>query len=118
MLLTILKSKLHGATITDCEAEYEGSIAIDEGLMKASGIVAGEQVHVLNSNNHSRIITYAIPAKKGSGEIGLRGPAAHYGKPGDSVIILAYCHATPKEAAKFKPKKIFLDYKNKIKKHA
>ncbi len=116
MLITILKSKIHGATITDCKVNYEGSIAIDEDLLDAANIVLGEQVQVLNFSNNTRFTTYAIAGKRGSGEIGLRGPAAKLGKKGEMIIILTYCHIEPEKAVSFKPAKVFVNAKNKIKK--
>lgn len=113
MLISVLKSKIHMATITDTLLNYQGSIAIDPKLLKASGLIPGEKVHVLNFNNGQRFETYTISGKKG--EISLRGPAARLGKKGDQVIILAYGFIEQKQAAKFRPKIILIDNKNQIK---
>jgi len=113
MLITVLKSKLHMATITDTLLNYQGSIAVDPKLLKAAGLIPGEKVHVLNFNNGQRFETYTISGK--TGEISLRGPAAKLGKKGDRVIILAYGLIEEKQAAKFKAKIILVDKKNKIK---
>ncbi len=113
MLISILKSKIHMATVTDTLLNYEGSIAIDPVLLKAAGLLPGEKVHVLNFENGSRLETYTIIGKKG--EISLRGPAARHGKVGDRVIILAYALATPAEVKKLKPKIIHVNEKNQIK---
>ncbi len=114
MLISILKSKIHLATITSTELYYVGSIAIDKALLKASGLYPGEKVVVLNFDNGSRFETYTIEGKPG--EIGLRGPAARLGKIGQKLILLSYALLTPAEIKKFKPKIVFVDNKNKIKK--
>ncbi len=113
MLITILKSKIHMATVTATQHYYEGSIGIDKELIEASGLVAGEKVHVLNFNNSNRFQTYVIEGAKG--EISLRGPAAKLGKKGDKVIILAYGHVEQEEAKKIKPKIIFVNERNEKK---
>jgi aspartate 1-decarboxylase len=112
MLVTILKSKIHLATITDTQLRYEGSIAVDSLLLKTAGIIAGEKVQVLNFDNGERFETYTIIGKKG--EISLRGPAARLGKKGQRVILLAYGMETEKKAAKIKPKIIHVDGNNRI----
>ena len=102
MLVSVLKSKIHRATVTDADVNYVGSISIDESLMEASGIVAYERVHVWDVTNGARLETYAIPAPHGSGIIGMNGAAAHHVRPGDKVIIAAFCWTdapqTPKMA--------------------
>lgn len=113
MLITIFKSKIHMATITDTQPYYQGSIGIDKELIEAAGLVAGEKVAVLNSNNSNRFETYVIEG--GKGEISLRGPAAKLGKKGDKVVIIAYGHAEPEEARKFKPRIVLVDERNEIK---
>jgi aspartate 1-decarboxylase len=113
MLLTILKSKLHMATVTSCELYYQGSIAVDPRLLKAAGFYPNEKVAVLNFDNGQRFETYVIEGK--AGEVGLRGPAARLGKKGDRVIILSYALMTPQEAKKFKPRVILLNGKNRPK---
>jgi aspartate 1-decarboxylase len=114
MLLTILKSKLHRAVVTETDIDYVGSVTIDETLMNAVGILPFEQVHVWNLTNGSRIITYAISAPKESGIICLNGAAAHLTRVGDRIIIGAFAQMDEKEAAKFKPRIAIVTDENKI----
>lgn len=107
MLLTVLKSKIHNAFVTEANIDYIGSITIDENLMDASGIIEGEQVHVINYRNGERLITYVITGPRGSGVICMNGPAALRIGKGDKVIVLAYASMTPEEAKSFKPMVIF-----------
>lgn len=115
MLIQFCKSKLAHGRITEAQLYYEGSITIDEKLMKAAEIVPGEKVEVLNINNGSRLETYAIAGRAGSGQICLNGPAARLGFAGDQVIILSYGLIEAKEAKKYKTKTVYLDENNKIK---
>lgn len=115
MLIGFCKSKIGHATITDASLHYEGSITIDETLLKAVDIVPGEQVQVLNINNGNRFDTYAIKGKAGSGKICLNGPAARLGLVGDQLMILSYALVDQKEARSLKTKIIHLDASNKIK---
>lgn len=115
MMLTFLKSKLHQATVTAVNKDYEGSIAIDEDLMKESGILPFEQVDVYDITNGSRFTTYAIVANGGSGIIEVRGAAAHLVKKGDLIIIAAYVGLDPEEVAEHKPRTLVLDKNNKVK---
>ena len=110
----MLKSKIHRATLTGTELDYEGSIAIDRDLIEAADLLIGEQVHVLNLSNAERLITYVIEAPAGSGTMLLNGPAAHLGATGDKVVILAYGAATEEEARRLKPKVVHVDEKNRI----
>lgn len=103
MLLTLLKSKLAPVTLTETCLEYEGSITIDAELAEKAGLVAGEQVHVLNYNNGSRLITYVIIGERGSGIICLNGPAARMGLVGDRLAVLSYVQLTPEETKQWKP---------------
>ena len=107
MLITILKSKIHRVRVTEANLDYVGSITIDEDLMDAAGIVAGEKVQVVDNTNGARLETYTIPGRRGSGEICMNGAAAHLMHPGDTVIIMAYALMTPEEAKNFKPQIIF-----------
>ena len=107
MYLTILKSKIHRVKVTEANLEYIGSITIDEDLMDASGIVAGEQVSVVDNTNGARLETYVIPGKRGSGCICMNGAAAHLMHVGDTIIIMAYALITPEEAQTFKPQIVF-----------
>ena len=113
MLLTLLKSKITAATITETELEYEGSITIDEDVMEAAGLVSGEQVHVLNLNNGARVITYVIPGERGSGTICLNGPAARTGLVGDRVTVLSYAQVTEDEARMWKTSLVRLGERNR-----
>lgn len=107
MLLSILKSKIHCARVTEANLHYMGSITIDEALMEASGLVAGEHVHVVNNCNGARIETYVITGPVHSGCICLNGAAARLFQVGDEVIVMAYAQMTPEEAKTFKPQVIF-----------
>jgi aspartate 1-decarboxylase len=115
MQLTMLKSKIHMATLTGTELYYQGSIAIDQDLMDAAGMLPGEQVHVLNVNNGSRLVTYTISGERGSGIIELNGPAAHLGTSGDQVVIIAYAQMSEEEARAYEPVVVHVDEKNAIK---
>lgn len=114
MQRTMLKSKIHRCRVTGANLNYEGSITIDEKLLKAADILPGEKVEVLNLNNGSRIETYAIKGKPGSGEIFLNGPAARSGCEGDVVIIVSYAVLEDKDALAFSPRIIKVDGKNRI----
>jgi len=106
----MLKSKLHRATVTLANTEYEGSLSIDPALMELADICDGEQVHVVNINNGERFVTYAIPG--GPGEIGLNGAAARLGVPGDKVIIMTYVELDEVEVKNHVPRVIRLNEKN------
>jgi aspartate 1-decarboxylase len=110
----MLRAKIHRATLTGADLDYEGSIAIDRDLMEAADLLPGEQVHVLNLSNAERLITYVIEAPAGSGTMLLNGPAARLGARGDKVVILAYCSADDDEARQIKPKIVHVDDKNRI----
>ena len=114
MLLTLLKSKIHCATVTEANLHYMGSITIDTELIEKSGLLPGEQVHVVNNSNGERIETYVIQGERGSGCICLNGAAARKFQVGDEVIIMAYAVMTPEEAMGFKPKVIFPNEDNKV----
>ena len=110
----MLKSKIHRVHVTWANIDYEGSITIDKKLMEEADILPYEQVQVLNTNNGARFTTYAIEGERGSGEIGLNGPAARLGTKGDVVLILSYCHVEDDEARHFIPKLVYVDVKNAI----
>jgi aspartate 1-decarboxylase len=114
MLTTMLKAKLHRASVTHSELEYEGSCAIDGKLLEISGIREYEQIEIYNATNGERFTTYAIRAEDNSGIISVNGAAAHKANPGDIVIICAYVGLTQQELATFKPKLVYLDKHNKI----
>ena len=109
MLIEVLKSKIHRVSVTQARLDYIGSITIDEDLMDAAGIIAGEHVYIVDNNNGERRETYAIPGERGSGVICLNGAAARKVQPGDVVIIMAYASMTPEEARGCKPSVIFPD---------
>lgn len=115
MFITILKSKIHGAVVTEANLYYEGSITIDERLMQAAGLLESEKVEVFNLNNGQRLETYVIKGKAGSGVVCLNGPAARGVCPGDKVIIVAYAIVLDKEAQQVKAKIIKVDERNRIK---
>ncbi len=110
----MLKSKIHRATVTDANINYEGSITIDSKLMKAADILAYEQVHVLNVNSGTRFTTYAIEGREGSGEICLNGAAARMGVKGDLVIILTYTDVPEEQLKDYKPRIVHVNEKNEI----
>ena len=114
MLLSIFKSKIHRVRITEANLNYVGSITIDEDLMEAAGLLAGERVQIVNNNNGERIETYVIRGARGSGVICLNGAAARRAAVGDTVIIIGYGLMTPEEAATFEPKVVFPDDDNRI----
>ena len=107
MLLTVLKSKIHCARVTEANLNYMGSITIDENLMDAAGMLEGEQVHIVNNNNGERFVTYIIKGERGSGQICLNGAAARLVQPDDVVIIMASAQMSPEEARAFRPVVIF-----------
>ncbi len=107
MTIELLKSKIHCATITEANLHYMGSITIDEDLMDAANLMAGEKVAVVDNNNGERFETYIIKGERGSGCICLNGAAARKVQVGDECIIMAYAQMTPDEARTFKPTVIF-----------
>jgi aspartate 1-decarboxylase len=113
MELTLLKGKIHRATVTQCDLPYEGSISVDAALMERAGILDHEQVDVLNINNGQRFTTYAIPAPAGSGVIGVNGAAARLAQKGDLVIIVAYARMAEAEAKAWQPRVVVVDGANK-----
>lgn len=112
MNLSLLKCKIHRATVTDADLNYEGSVSIDPKLISAAGLLLNERVDIYNCNNGARFSTYVIEGKKG--EICLNGAAARHVQKGDLVIICAYCGLSVEEAKKHKPTVVFVDSKNKM----
>ena len=104
MQVSMLKSKIHRAVITQAELNYVGSVTIDEELMDAAGLFEYEKVHIVNVNSGSRIETYVIAGERGSGVICLNGAAARSGQKGDRVIIMAYASMTPEEVKVHRPR--------------
>ncbi len=113
MFVTMMKCKIHRATVTDANLSYEGSISIDPKLIKAAGLFINERVDILNCNNGARLSTYVIEGKKG--EVCLNGAAARHAQKGDLVIIVAYCGMPDEKASKHKPNVVFVDGKNRVK---
>ena len=113
MQLTLLKGKIHRATVTQCDLHYEGSISVDSALLERSGILPYEQVDVLDINNGRRFTTYTIPAPAGSGTIGVNGAAARLAQKGDLVIIVAYARMDEAEAKSFTPRVLLVDGQNR-----
>ena len=107
MLVEVLKSKLHCVTITEANLHYMGSVTIDEDLMDAAGLIAGEKVQIVNNNNGERIETYIIKGERGSGQVCLNGAAARKCVVGDTVIIISYALMDFEEAKTFSPKVVF-----------
>ncbi len=118
MTLTMLKSKIHRATVTEAELNYVGSITVDARLMEEAGILEYEKVQVVNVNNGQRLETYVIEGEAGSGIICLNGAAARCAAKGDKVIIMAYADMTEEEAKAFSPTVLFVDENNRIEKKA
>lgn len=113
MLITVCKSKIHRATITDADLNYVGSIEIDADLIKAAGLHVYEKVMIANISNGERLETYVIEGEAGSGVISLNGAAARKGSKGDLIIIIAYGHIDEKDADNFQPKIVHVDSHNK-----
>ena len=107
MQITVMKSKLHGVTVTQAELDYIGSITIDEDLMDAAHLIENEQVHILNKNNGERLVTYVIKGPRGSGVICLNGPAALKVSVGDVVIVVSYAAMELEKAKRFRPWVVF-----------
>ncbi len=114
MIRTMLKSKIHRATVTQADLHYVGSISIDRELMEASDLLEGEQVVIADISNGARLETYAIPAPAGSGIVGINGAAAHLVSEGDLVIIMSYASLEDAEARALKPRVVHVDSANRI----
>ncbi len=114
MFLTVFKSKIHRATVTEANLHYMGSITIDETLLKAADILPGEKVQVVNNNNGNRLETYVIAGKPDSGVICLNGAAARLVQPGDTVIIITYAMMSRSEALNYQPQVVMVDETNRI----
>lgn len=113
MFRTMMKSKIHRATVTEANLNYVGSITIDEDLMETSDLLENEKVQIVNNNNGARLETYVIPGPRGSGVICLNGAAARLVQPGDTVIIISYASMSNEEAKTYKPTVVFVDEHNK-----
>ncbi|MCC5814552.1 MAG: aspartate 1-decarboxylase [Leptospira sp.] len=113
MIITVCKGKIHRATVTEADLNYEGSLTVDMDLVDAAGMVPYEKVHVVNVNNGARFETYLIEGERGSGTICLNGAAARLGMKGDKVIIIAYGQLDQKDLPQnFQPKVVLVDEKN------
>ena len=115
MLLTLMKAKLHRATVTQADLDYEGSVTIDAGLMEAADILPNEEVQVWNVTRGTRLATYAMRGEPGSGVICINGAAAHLMRPGDLVIIATFADYEESEARTHRPKVVLVDAQNRIK---
>jgi aspartate 1-decarboxylase len=114
MLRTMLKSKIHRATVTQADLHYVGSVTIDEDLMAAADLLPGEQVAIVDVTNGTRLETYVIAGEPGSGVLGINGAAAHLVKPGDLVIIISYGVMDDAEARGYQPRIVFVDGENRV----
>jgi len=114
MWIQVRKSKIHRATLTDANLNYEGSITIDEDLMDAANIIDGERIQIVNNNNGERLETYVIRGERGTGMICLNGAAARRAEVGDIVILISYGYMLADEAPEFKPVTVHVDANNKI----
>jgi len=112
----LLKSKIHRARVTEANLDYEGSVTIDENLMRAGNIIEYEQVHIYDVTNGNRIITYAMVGPAGSGTICINGAAAHKVHPGDLVILATYSLFSEEEQQGFKPQIVHVDERNRLSK--
>lgn len=114
MLRQLLKTKIHRATITESELDYEGSITIDQALIEAAGMHPYEQVMISNLNNGERFVTYVLEGPRGSGIVCLNGPTARKGEVGDQVIIFCYAHYDEAEMKAYQPRIVKVDKKNQV----
>jgi aspartate 1-decarboxylase len=114
MLRHMLLGKIHRATVTRADLDYVGSITIDPLLIEAAGLLENEKIDIYDVTNGARLATYVIPGKRGAGEIGINGAAAHLVHVGDLVILASYGWATEEEAARRRPRIVFVDANNRI----
>ena len=114
MTITMLKAKIHRATVTQAELDYVGSITVDMDLLEQAGILEYEKVQIVDVNNGSRFETYTIAGERGSGVMCFNGAAARMVQTGDKIILMAYAQVTPEEASELRPTVLFVDEKNKV----
>ena len=114
MTITMLKAKIHRATVTQAELDYVGSITVDMDLLEQAGILEYEKVQIVDVNNGSRFETYTIAGERGSGVMCLNGAEARMVQTGDKIILMAYAQVTPEEASELRPTVLFVDEKNKV----
>jgi len=112
MRRTMLGGKIHRATVTHADVDYEGSITIDSDLMEAAGFLPNEVVHVWNASNGARLTTYVIPGPAGQGDVCVNGAAAHHARPGDLVIVATFVELDDAEARAWEPRVVFVDERN------
>ncbi|MDH4139433.1 MAG: aspartate 1-decarboxylase [Coriobacteriia bacterium] len=110
----MLGGKVHRATVTEADVDYEGSITLDADLLDAAGILPNEVVHVWDTTNGARVTTYAIPGPRGSGDVCVNGAAAHLIRPGDKVIVVSFVELDDTEALVWQPRCVFVDDHNRI----
>jgi aspartate 1-decarboxylase len=113
MRLNVFKSKIHRATVTHADLEYEGSVTVDSDLLDAAEILPYEAVHIWNVTRGSRLMTYALPGPRGSGAICVNGAAAHLNKPGDMVILATFAEMSREEARDYQPIVVRVDAQNR-----
>jgi len=113
MLIKVLRTKIHRATVTSADLDYVGSISVDQDLMEAAGLVEGEFVLVADLANGTRHETYVIPGRRGSGEVCVNGAAARLVHAGDRIIIMSHAYVTVEQAGQFKPRVVLVDDKNR-----
>jgi aspartate 1-decarboxylase len=114
MMRTMMKSKIHRATVTQADLHYVGSVTVDEDLLDAADLLPGELVHIVDITNGARLETYTIAGERGSGVIGINGAAARLVQPGDLVILIAYGQMETAEAREYQPRVVFVDAHNKV----
>lgn len=114
MLRTMMKSKIHRATVTQADLHYVGSVTVDQDLLDAANLLPGELVHIVDIDNGARLVTYTIAGERGSGVIGINGAAARLVHPGDLVILIAYAQMEDAEAKELSPHVVFVDSENRI----
>lgn len=114
MLRTMMKSKIHRATVTQADLHYVGSVTVDEDLLEGADLLPGELVHIVDVTNGARLETYTIAGERGSGVLGINGAAAHLVHPGDVVILIAYGQMETVEARSFEPSVVFVDEENRV----
>jgi aspartate 1-decarboxylase len=114
MLRTMMKSKIHRATVTQADLHYVGSVTVDQDLLDAADLLPGELVHIVDVTNGARLETYTIAGERGTGVIGINGAAARLVHPGDVVILIGYGQLDTAEARTFEPRVVFVDADNRI----
>ena len=114
MMRTMMKSKIHRATVTQADLHYVGSVTVDEDLLDAADLLPGELVHIVDITNGARLETYTIAGERGSGVIGINGAAAHLMQENDIVILITYAQMTTEEAKAYEPKVVHVDENNRV----